>query len=88
MINEENGKIITYTGKEYYEKFKLPKLIEKLFRVYEQKNFVDRFLIIKFIFNELNFNKNEFVVYDGLGHEINNGIRQDELEFFKRVLKN
>lgn len=110
MRSEENGKETIYTGKEYYEKYKVPQLIENtakykspifidgalttmeqdgiLFRAYEQKILVDRFLIIKSIFNELNLDKNEFVVYEGVGHDITNEIKQDELEFFKRILKN
>lgn len=110
MRSEENGKVTTYTGKEYYEKFKVPQLIESLkqhdgpiyingsltnieqeeilFRVYDKKILIDRFLIIKSIFNELNLDKNKFIVYERLGHEITKEIREDELEFFKKILKN
>ena len=58
------------------------------YRAYNGKILVDRFLIIKDIFNKLNLNRNEFKVYEGVGHDITKEIKQDELDFFKMVLKN
>ncbi len=104
----ENGKKIRCTGKEYYEKFEAPQLIESLkkraipicvegnltdveqkeilFRAYDGKILIDRFLKIKETFDTLNIDKSEFVVYKGIGHEITEEIRQDELEFFRKIL--
>lgn len=106
---DENGEVVVYTGKEYYEKYEKGRLMESqkqlgipiytgeeikenetnqiLFRVYEGKILVDRFLLIEEIFDELGLNNNHFVIYQGLGHEIKDEILQDELEFFKSVLE-
>lgn len=110
MTTNINGELITYTGKEYYLKFKVPDLMERtkkhnspiyldgvltdmdedeiFFKAYEQKILQERFLIIKSIFEESNLNNNEFIMYDNVGHDITNKIEEDELEFFKRILKN
>ncbi|WP_248478160.1 hypothetical protein [Tepidibacter aestuarii] len=110
IISEENGEVTTYTGKEYFNKFESPKIIENIrqnnspiytdgdltdiqeketsFRVYNGKILVDKYLLIKSIFDELNLDKSQFVVYKGIGHDINQEIEQDELEFFKKVLDN
>ena len=107
QIYEENGKVTTYTGKEYFEKFEVRQLIDSLkqrnipiyvdgditsmkeisFRAYNGKILIDRFLLIKDIFDRLNLGKSEFVIYEGVGHEITKEIRQDELEFFNKILK-
>lgn len=56
------------------------------FIAYEGKAFVDLFVAIKDIYNVPKWSKNEFVIYEGIGHEINDDILQQELEFFERVL--
>lgn len=109
QVCTEDGKTITYTGKEYYEKFEAPQLHESLegrdkpiyvnghitdleqkeilFRVYDSKILLDRFLLIRDIFDDLNIDKSKFVIYEGVGHEITEEIKQDELEFFRNILK-
>ncbi|MCT4507402.1 MAG: hypothetical protein N4A48_01340 [Tepidibacter sp.] len=108
ITSQENGKVTTYTGKEYFDKFEAPKITKNIrqnkfniyndgdltdlqkeeisFRVYNGKILVDRFLLIKSIFDELNLDRSQFVVYKEIGHEINQEIEDDELEFFKNVL--
>lgn len=63
-------------------------LKEISFRAFNGKILVDRFLIIKEIFNKFSLNRSEFKIYEGVGHEITKEIKQDELVFFKKVLKN
>ena len=63
-------------------------LKEISFRAYDGKILVDRFLIIKEIFNKFSLNRSEFKIYEAVGHEITKEIKQDELVFFKKVLKN
>lgn len=58
-----------------------------MFRVHNGKILVDRFLSTQDIFKKLKLERSVFVVYDGVGHEITNEIEKDELEFFRKVLK-
>lgn len=108
MNIEENGKAITYTGKEYYEKCELPQIVADLsrrpcpiytdgdltdidekeiaHRVFDGKIVVERFRAVSSIFSEMGLDRNEFVVYDGVGHDITDEMEADELRFFQRVL--
>lgn len=105
---KDHGEVNTYTGKEYYEKCRIPQLIEDsdqlsspvyisgdltnreqdqiVFRAYDKKILMDRFLIIKSIFSELKLDKNEFIVYNGVGHTKTKEIQADELQFFVNIL--
>lgn len=107
-IIEENGETVTYTGKEYYEKYTLPQIETDLegrpspiyiggdmsdidekeiaYRVYNGKILADRFLAAKSVFAEMNLTKNECKVYEGVGHDITDGMRENEIAFFRRVL--
>lgn len=61
-------------------------LKEILFRAYKSKILIDKFLETKEIFDNLGIDKSEFVIYEGLGHEINKDIESDELDFFNRII--
>jgi hypothetical protein len=58
------------------------------FRAYNGKILTGKFLMIRDIFSKLDLDRNEFKIYEGVGHDITEEIKRDELDFFKRVLKN
>lgn len=72
-----------YTGEEIKE----AEISQIMFRIYKGEILVNRFLMIEKIYNELGLKNNQFVIYQELGHEINDVILQDELNFFKSVLE-
>lgn len=58
------------------------------FKALEGKILIERFKEISEIYSELSITRTEFKIYDGIEHTINDEIRRDEVEFFKRVLRN
>lgn len=58
------------------------------FKAFDGKILIDRFKEVSEIYSGLDIHKTEFRMYDGVEHTINDEIKQDELDFFTRVLIN
>ena len=56
------------------------------FRVFDGEILLDRFLAVRSIFSEMGLDRDEFVVYDGVAHDITDEMEADESGFFQRVL--
>ncbi|MDF2543339.1 MAG: hypothetical protein K0S47_3057 [Herbinix sp.] len=56
------------------------------YRAFQGKLYIDRFNVIKEIYEELQMDHTQFHVYEGIGHEINDQIIHDEVKFFQEVL--
>ncbi len=58
------------------------------FKALDGKILIEQFKEVSEIYSELSITRTEFKIYDGIEHTINDEIKRDEVEFFKRVLKN
>lgn len=57
------------------------------YNAFKGKILIDRFIEISDIYSELDINSTEFKVYEEVRHEINSKIKEEEVEFFSRILK-
>ncbi|MBN1313710.1 MAG: hypothetical protein JXB30_20065 [Anaerolineae bacterium] len=56
------------------------------YRIYDGAVFVDEFAVVSQIFSQANLDKSRFKLYEGVGHEYTNEMKEDVLAFFLEAL--